>query len=419
MAKIIGNTTATPNPQPDWNQTDSSKADYIKNKPDISKMEGIATTDYVDEQVATKTQVTVDGNPVQTFDADTKVSKMTTGSGIKRAYIMYGDEQTAQTIAANPNFMDSGNLVQYFNASAYKDTQPPGERGHLICNTPKGNYHAANKKYVDDTVSAMSDSKVSNLNTTDSVLRIYTRYGEVNGSAIGANHSAYIRDSGTRIACYGIGDRTSNPTILGHLMTGNPEYSYDAANKKYVDENFVPRSGDSTIDGTLSVTGDLHITGTTYAEDTETLRVADNIIELNSDKTDFSTTLSGLAINKNADSTYGIMYDPTNDTVKLGEGKTENGVFAFNQGEGAPLTVRDDSSNIADGAIMIFDKSKNRIVDSGYTIDSFKQWVREYIESYMSTEIVISTNSYGGQTLDIVADENSISENGNTLIIGG
>lgn len=33
MAKIIGNTTATPNPKPDWNQTDETKANYIKNKP--------------------------------------------------------------------------------------------------------------------------------------------------------------------------------------------------------------------------------------------------------------------------------------------------------------------------------------------------------------------------------------------------
>ena len=35
MAKIIGNTTATPNPRPDWDQTDTTKADYIKNKPVI------------------------------------------------------------------------------------------------------------------------------------------------------------------------------------------------------------------------------------------------------------------------------------------------------------------------------------------------------------------------------------------------
>lgn len=35
MAKIIGNTVGVPNPQTDWNQTDSTKADYIKNKPNM------------------------------------------------------------------------------------------------------------------------------------------------------------------------------------------------------------------------------------------------------------------------------------------------------------------------------------------------------------------------------------------------
>ena len=39
MAKIIGNTTATPNPRPDWAQTDETKADYIKNKPDIGALQ--------------------------------------------------------------------------------------------------------------------------------------------------------------------------------------------------------------------------------------------------------------------------------------------------------------------------------------------------------------------------------------------
>lgn len=33
MAKIIGNTTATPTPRSDWNQTDVNKADFIMNKP--------------------------------------------------------------------------------------------------------------------------------------------------------------------------------------------------------------------------------------------------------------------------------------------------------------------------------------------------------------------------------------------------
>lgn len=41
MPKIIGNTTATPNPRPDWNQTDPAKADYIKNKPIILTEEDV------------------------------------------------------------------------------------------------------------------------------------------------------------------------------------------------------------------------------------------------------------------------------------------------------------------------------------------------------------------------------------------
>ena len=35
MREIVGNTIATPNPRPDWNQQDSTKADYIKNKPEL------------------------------------------------------------------------------------------------------------------------------------------------------------------------------------------------------------------------------------------------------------------------------------------------------------------------------------------------------------------------------------------------
>lgn len=41
MSKIIGNTTATPNPQPDWGQDDSKRADYIKNKPQILTEEDV------------------------------------------------------------------------------------------------------------------------------------------------------------------------------------------------------------------------------------------------------------------------------------------------------------------------------------------------------------------------------------------
>ena len=43
MPKITGNTVGVPNPKPDWKQTDETKADYIKNKPDIYTKKEINT----------------------------------------------------------------------------------------------------------------------------------------------------------------------------------------------------------------------------------------------------------------------------------------------------------------------------------------------------------------------------------------
>lgn len=40
IREIIGNTTTTPNPQADWAQTDSAKANYVKNKPQIETSRG-------------------------------------------------------------------------------------------------------------------------------------------------------------------------------------------------------------------------------------------------------------------------------------------------------------------------------------------------------------------------------------------
>lgn len=50
MTKVIGNTTATPNPKPDWNQTDSTKADYIKNKPETATAESAGFMSAEDKQ---------------------------------------------------------------------------------------------------------------------------------------------------------------------------------------------------------------------------------------------------------------------------------------------------------------------------------------------------------------------------------
>ena len=72
-----------------------------------------------------------------------------------------------------------------------------------------------------------------------------------------------------------------------------------------------------------------------------------------------------------------------------------------------------------DGAILVYDATLNKLVNSGYTIDTFKQWVRDYVEIYMSTEITIDDN--GNQILSVTGKETVIDnpDGSQTLIIGG
>lgn len=156
---------------------------------------------------------------------------------------------------------------------------------------------------------------------------------------------------------------------------------WDEANLQYIDlvnlsqmvdalqESKLDKAG-GTISGNLSVQGNLNVAGTTVTQDTETLLVKDNIVVTNADKADL-LNLSGLAINKNANQTYGIMYDPTTDSVKLGLGTIdETGKFTFSE-NGNPVAVRADSSLLVDGHLIKWDATNNRFVDSGKSVDDF------------------------------------------------
>jgi hypothetical protein len=139
-------------------------------------------------------------------------------------------------------------------------------------------------------------------------------------------------------------------------------------------------SGNSILNGTLSVAkdatftsnaevkknltvqGNLIVNGTTTTIDSETLKVKDNLIETNSGKTAI-VNLSGLAINKNSTDTYGICYDPSDDTVKLGLGSIDtSGVFTFSGNEGLSIVVRD---KLANGKVVKWNNSTNALVDAG------------------------------------------------------
>lgn len=121
-----------------------------------------------------------------------------------------------------------------------------------------------------------------------------------------------------------------------------------------------------TITGDLTVAGDLTAKGKTFIEEETTLAVKNAIIETNAGKTDLKTLLSGLVINKNPTTAYGFVYDPTDDTVKFGQGSVdENGVFTFNSDEGSPTATRADSSTFTDKHLIRWNAANKRFEDAG------------------------------------------------------
>lgn len=123
-----------------------------------------------------------------------------------------------------------------------------------------------------------------------------------------------------------------------------------------------------TIDGNVQITGDLTVQGTTITENAETLDVKANVITTNSEGVPL-INLSGLGIRTDATNVYGIMYDPQSDSVKLGLGSLdEDNNFTFNQGEGLPIAVRDDSTAFTDKHVIVWDAAGDKFVDGGKAV---------------------------------------------------
>ena len=63
------------------------------------------------------------------------------------------------------------------------------------------------------------------------------------------------------------------------------------------------------------------------------------------------------------------MYDPQSDSVKLGLGSLdEDNNFTFNQGEGLPIAVRDDSTVFTDKHVIVWDAAGEKFVDGGKAV---------------------------------------------------
>lgn len=147
------------------------------------------------------------------------------------------------------------------------------------------------------------------------------------------------------------------------------KYIQISIDKDVLDTKYDKTGG--TIGGNVIITGDLTVNGTQHINNTENLNVENAMVYSNAKGATLATN-GGIGIKKNATDVYGIVYDPTSDSVKLGLGKSDgNGNFTFNKDEGEPVAIRDDSSKFTNEHLAKWDATNKKFVDSGYLVDDF------------------------------------------------
>ena len=174
--------------------------------------------------------------------------------------------------------------------------------------------------------------------------------------------------------------------------------------KKYADDTKVGKIGDQTISGALSISGDLLVSGNTYAKQMESLEVGDAVIIANADGVLLSE-LSGYVIRVKGTEAYAIVYDPADDCVKIGLGmyNSDTKVFTFLEGEAQVLATRAD---IADGNIPAWDNDKKTFRDSGYKVGDFAK------KGDVSTSVA---NALIGSEMGVVVALKDVSRIGHNL----
>ena len=103
-----------------------------------------------------------------------------------------------------------------------------------------------------------------------------------------------------------------------------------------------------------------------------------------------TTTLPALVV-KNNEHTFGLALEE--DTYKLGTGKVEDGVFAFDEGEGRPVALRDNSENFKNEVIPIWNSEGNYFESSGKTIDDIPQITVDGVAA-KTLKIYVSADGY-------------------------
>lgn len=159
-----------------------------------------------------------------------------------------------------------------------------------------------------------------------------------------------------------------------------------SSNLQALDSIAVKLTGQNSqsIQGDVTIQGNLLVSGTTTTNDTETLTVKDNIIVTNSEGVTLNN-LSGLFIKTGATTGYAVVYDPSTNTVILGEGTIDdtNEVTVVAEERKAIVTRPDNDSALIDGNLTYWDSSTRGITTSNIAADEVV--IQSELESQVNT----------------------------------
>ena len=127
-----------------------------------------------------------------------------------------------------------------------------------------------------------------------------------------------------------------------------------------------------TVTGDMVVGGNFTVQGKTTTVDSETLRVADKLIEVGKGNTASLTSPAGLYTPKyDGKNDGGIVYDNTG-TAYVGDiVLDENGNVDVAKSNLQPIATRENAASFEDKHLPVWDKNNQRLADSGYTPDDF------------------------------------------------
>lgn len=142
--KVVGNTTATPSPTPDWEQPDKTNASYIKNKPELGTLAAKSTVEYDDLDEGIKESLGKADNAIRHNEAQ----ELT-------------DEQKAQACA---------NIGALSDTTVLADLEQDEEH-RTVTNEEKEDWNTrATTDYVDAEIESLVDSASEDLNTLGKIV---------------------------------------------------------------------------------------------------------------------------------------------------------------------------------------------------------------------------------------------------------